>query len=404
MVVVGAGLGGLAAAKVVVAADRSVLVLEASDGVGGRVRTDEVDGFLLDRGFQVVLTAYPELHRQLDVAALDLRAFEPGALVWRNGSASVLGDPFRRPRTVVSTALAPVGSLLDKARIARLRYRLRRAKPAELLRGEDVTTLEALRADGFSEQIVERFFRPLFSGIQLDPTLSTSRRMFDVIFRSLAAGDSAVPAAGMGAIPGQLEGALPSGAVVACTPVATVAAGRVRTTAGDEVAAAAVVVATDGPAAAGLLRLPAVGSRPVGCVYFAADHAPTDSKLVCLAADGAGLVANVAVMSNIAPTYAPAGRHLVVAALPGTTDGDLEAEARRQLSAWWGDQVDAWRHLRTYRIPHGQPDQAPPFDPKQRVSLGEGLFVCGDHRDTGSIQGALYSGRRCGEAVVASLG
>jgi len=401
--IVGAGLAGLAAARVVATAGCSVVVLEASDGIGGRVRTDDVDGFLLDRGFQVVLTAYPELDRQLDVAALELRMFEPGALVWRNGSASVVGDPFRRPRTVVSTAMAPVGSVLDKARIALLRRRLRRVEPAELLRGEDVSTLEALRADGFSERVIERFFRPLFSGIQLDPTLGTSRRMFDVIFRSLCDGDSAVPAAGMGAIPAQLAAALPVGTVRTSTPVSAVAPGHVRTADGDEIAADAVVVAADGPTAAALLRLPAVGSRAVGCVYFAAHRAPTDSTLVCLAADPAGPVANVAVMSNVAPTYAPAGQHLVVAALPGTVDGDLEGDARRQLRGWWGDQVDGWRHLRTYRIAHGQPDQRPPFAPKQAVSLGNGLFVCGDHRDTGSIQGALYSGRRCGEAVVAHL-
>ena len=403
-VVVGAGLAGLAAARGIAGAGRSVVVLEASDGVGGRVRTDVVDGFLLDRGFQVVLTAYPELHRQLDVGALQLRSFEPGALVWHNGSSAVIGDPFRRPRQALSTAVAPVGSLLDKVRIARLRQRVRRVEPSALLRGDDVSTLEALRADGFSERIIARFFRPLFSGIQLDPTLATSRRMFDVIFRSLADGDSAVPAAGMGAIPAQLAAGLPPDAVALFTPVASVEPGRVRTADGAEVAADAVVVATDGPTAAGLLGLPDVGSRSVGCVYFAADRAPTDTKLVCLAAEQDGPVANVAVMSNVAPSYAPPGQHLVVAALPGVVDGDLELEARRQLRGWWGDQVDTWRHLRTYRISHGQPDQRPPFAPKQRVALGEGLFVCGDHRDTGSIQGALYSGRRCADAVLTHLG
>jgi hypothetical protein len=141
----------------------------------------------------------------------------------------------------------------------------------------------------------------------------------------------------------------------------------------------------------------------VGCVYFDAAEAPVRDRLVVLDGEGAGPVLNAAVLSNVAPEYAPAGRHLVVAALPGVVTGDLETLARAQLRGWWGPRVDAWRHLRTYRIAHAGPEQRPPFAPKQRVDLGEGRFVCGDHRDTGSIQGAMYSGRRCGEAVAAWL-
>jgi hypothetical protein len=138
-------------------------------------------------------------------------------------------------------------------------------------------------------------------------------------------------------------------------------------------------------------------------VYFSADTPPTRRKLVVLDGEGSGPVLNVAVISNIAPSYAPADKHLIVAALPGVTDGDLEAISRKQLRSWWGPQVDSWKHLRTYVINHGGPVQKPPFSPKQPVDLGNGQFVCGDHRDTGSLQGAMYSGRRCGEAVVRSL-
>ena len=405
-IVVGAGLAGLAAARVLCNAGRDVVVLEASDGVGGRVRTDHVDGFLLDRGFQVVLTAYPELARQLDVDALDLRAFDPGALVWIGDRGHVVGDPFRRPFTALDTVRAPVGTIIDKIRIAGLRSRVRRGDGNRLLFGRDVSTLDALHATGFTPRMIDRFFRPLVGGIQLDPALTASRRMFDVIFRMLSMGDSAVPAAGMGAIPQQIASRLPAGTVRLDSAVASVTAGSVRLTSGNEMTARTVIVATDGPVAARLLDLPDPGSRSVGCVYFSADRAPTDQKLVVLDGSGptaSGPVLNVAVMSNVAPTYAPPGRHLIAAALPGVVDGDLEAMAREQLSGWWGRQVDEWGHLATYRIAHGQPDQSPPFHPKQRVALGDGLFVCGDHRDTASIQGALYSGRRCGEAALSVL-
>jgi protoporphyrinogen oxidase len=402
--VVGAGLAGLSCAVALHAAGIPVQVYEASDGIGGRVRTDHIDGFTLDRGFQVALTAYPEMHRQLDMAALDLQAFDPGALVWRHGRGSVVGDPFRRPGTAPSTVMAPIGSLFDKARIAQLRHRLRSVHPARLLQGDDVPTRTALSDAGFSDTIIERFFRPLVGGIQLDPELDDSRRMFDVIFRMLADGDSAVPAGGMQAIPQQLADRLPAGAIRLDAPVTATSPTSV-TVDGTTIAASAVVVATEGPAAAALVDgIRPVESKSVGAVYFAAPAAPVDDKLVVLDGTGRGPVLNVAVMSNVAPTYAPAGLHLVVAALPGHDGPTIEIDARTQLRGWWGPQVDAWDHLATYRIAHGQPRQRPPFQPKRRVRLDDGRFVCGDHRDTASIQGAMFSGRRCALAVAAEIG
>jgi predicted NAD/FAD-dependent oxidoreductase len=142
-----------------------------------------------------------------------------------------------------------------------------------------------------------------------------------------------------------------------------------------------------------------VKSRSVGCVYFASDSAPTDKKLIILDGTGNGPVLNIAVMSNISPSYAPAGQHLIAAALPGHIGDDIEDVARLQLQTMFGTQVSSWRHLRTYRIEHGQPDQSPPFVPKKKQHLASGVFVCGDHRDTASIQGALFSGRRCADTV-----
>ncbi|MEO6652351.1 MAG: NAD(P)/FAD-dependent oxidoreductase [Ilumatobacteraceae bacterium] len=398
VVVVGAGLAGLACAVSLEDAGRSVVVLEASDGVGGRVRTDWVDGYLLDRGFQVMLTAYPEAHRQLDMGALDFRAFSPGARIQRGSSSSVIADPFRAPTKVLDSALSPAATIVDKLRLAVLRRRVRAVHASQLLRGRDISTEQALRDEGFSDRIIERFFRPLVGGIQLDPELTASRRMFDVVFRMLADGDSAVPAAGMQAIPQQLADRLPAGSVRLAAPVRAVRSGAVDTDDGT-VVASAVVVACEGPTAAMLLGLPDVGSKSVGAVYFSAPEAPIDDKLVILNADR-GPVLNAAVMSNVAPSYSPNGRHLVVAAMPGPSIADAAAIARRTFTEWWGPSVAAWDHLETYTIPHGQPTQEPPFAPKQSVRVAHGLYVCGDHRDTASIQGALYSGRRCAERLL----
>jgi hypothetical protein len=323
--------------------------------------------------------------------------------VWRNGKGSVVGDPFRKPTTALSTVGAPIGSPFDKARIALLRHRLRRVHPVRLLQGDDTSTREALTDAGFSDTIIERFFRPLVGGIQLDPELTDSRRMFDIIFRMLADGDSAVPAAGMQAIPRQLADRLPGGSIHLGSPVTSTSPTSI-TVDGSTIPAAAVVVATEGPVAASLLELAPVESKSVGAVYFSAPQPPIDDKLVVLDGSGRGPVLNVAVMSNVASSYAPRGSHLVVAALPGHDGPTIEADARTQLRGWWGPQVDAWEHVATYRIAHGQPRQRPPFDPKRRVRLDDGRFVCGDHRDTASIQGAMYSGRRCALAIAAEIG
>ena len=405
--IVGAGLAGLACARLLTRQGLACTVLEAGDDIGGRVRTDAVDGFLLDRGYQIVLTQLPELHHQLDVGALGLETYDAGAVVRVHGRFHRVDDPRRRPARALSTLTAPIGTFADDARLLALVVDLMRTEPRALLRRPDTTTLEALRARGFSDTMIERFWRPLFAGIQLDPDLEVSSRRFEVILAMLAEGAAAHPAAGVQAIPRQLADTLPPGTVELGAVVDRIDGTAAHLADGRRVDARALVVATDGPAAAGFLGLPDPGSRAESCVYYAADAAPLPDRMVVLDGSRAGPVNNLAVVSNVAPTYAPPGRALVAAVVPGAIVGEdaaLEAATRRQLRGWFGGAVDGWEHLRTYRIAHAHPDQRPGFSPRRRVRLGDGVYVCGDHRDTASTQGALFSGRRAAAAVWADLG
>lgn len=403
VVIVGAGLAGLCCARAVTAAGLSATVLEASDGVGGRVRTDVIDGFRLDRGFQILLTAYPEVVTQLDVEALNLRSFDPASLVWNGSGFDRVADPLRRPRAIVDTLQAGIGSLVDKGRIGWLRQRLVRADPADLLRAEDRSTLDALRKSGFSDKVIDGFFRPLVGGIQLDPELSSSARMFEIIFRTLAVGDAAVPGLGMQAIPDQLAAALPPGTVRLSAPVAKVDGTSALLADGSQVGARALVVATDGPAAADLVGVRDPGSKSVGSLWFTAPEPPVRGRSILLDGRRSGPVANLAVLSEVAPAYGPSGRPVFVAACPGEIGPTLEIDVLAQMRRWFGTAVDGWELLAVNRITHGQPRSESPFDPKRSVSLGDGRYVAGDHRDTPSTQGAMFSGRRCGEAVVRDL-
>jgi phytoene dehydrogenase-like protein len=403
VIVVGVGMAGLSCAIELHRRGTAVQVLEASDGAGGRVRTDVVDGFRLDRGFQILLTAYPGARRQLDLEALELRPFQPGAVVRIDGRFHRVADPVRQPRHVLATLRAPVGSLGDKGRIGLLRRRLMKAEPASLLRAPETTTRAYLRDLGFSDEIVERLWRPWFGGVLLDPELSTSSRMFEILFRSFAAGDAVIPAAGMGAISDQLAGRLPAGCLRLGVTVTKVGAGEVSTADGDRLGARAVVVATEGPTAARLVGLPDAGSRLSTSVWFAADRAPLDEPVLMIDGEGRGPATSVAVLSAVAP-YAPPGTALVVASIPGALAPDRVEDVRAQLRNWFGAQVEGWRALRTDAIHQGLPDQRPQLRPKRAVTLGPGLFVCTDHRDTGSTQGALYSGRRTASAVASQMG
>ena len=390
VVVVGAGLAGLACALHLGRAGLEVELHEAEPVAGGRVRTDAVDGLLLDRGFQVHNTGYPEAQRVLDHGELDLQRFDKGALVRVGDRLHRVGDPTTLPRWAVSSARAPIGSLTDKARIALLAAQDGIGDPQALLQRPETTTRELFRQRGLSDDVVDRFLRPFLAGVFLEDRLDTSTRVFDVVWRSFVRGQQCVPAAGMGALPAQLAARLRPGVLRLDSRVEALPRAR------------AVVVATSAPQAGRLLPdLDVPSMRSVTTHYHLALEPPVRERAIVLDGERRGPVANTVVLSNVAPSYAP-GRHLVSSSVVSGDAG--EPAVRAHLARLYGVDTSRWEHVAHYDVTQALPDQRPPMGRLERpVRLGEGLFVCGDHRDSGSIQGALVSGRRAASAVLQEL-
>ena len=403
--IVGGGLAGLACAGRLHAAGMETLILEGSDAVGGRVRTDVVEGFLLDRGFQVFLEAYPEAGALLDMQSLDLQPFRPGALVFQNGKLRRVMDVFREPRHLLGSALAPIGSITDKLRVAFLKWRVSRMSNDEIANHEDVTTEGYLQRAGFSKRMIDGFFRSFYGGIFLERDLRTSSRMFEFTFKMFSQGSATLPTQGMGEIPRQLASRLPNEAIRLGERVTEIRADGIKLESGEQLTGRAVVVATDVFTATKLLPDLARSQpawRAVTCLYFAADRSPLCEAIIALNGSGSGLVNNVCVPSDVAPGYAPSGQSLISISVLGLPEiADLESRVIAELESWFGKEVRGWRHLRTERIQRALTEQAPSVGmtgPGFREQGG--IFVCGDHQWSASIEGAIISGIRTADAIL----
>lgn len=417
VVVVGAGLAGLSAALHLSRAGVPVRVFEASDDVGGRVRTDEVeteDGvYRIDRGFQVYLDAYPEGRRLIGLEQLGLRSFYPGAFVYRRGKLRRLADPLRRPFGAIATLASGLIGLRDAYRMALLDLDLRSGSAASLWERPEQQTIELLREARLSERFIDSIARSFYGGVFFDRELKTSARQFAFTYRMFAEGHACLPDGGIDRLPKALAAALPEGVIACGTPVSTVDASGVTLRSGERVEARAVVVATDQTTASTLL--PELGSgnprwQGTTMLAFAADEPPVDEPILVLDGEGTGPINHLVVPSEVAQGYAPRGKALIYANAVGS-HADLDEDtliegATEQLAGWFGDQVRRWRRLAVVRVPHALPnaDAGALHKPLKPAKLGSGVMVCGDYRANGSDNGAMESGRRAAEAVLAEGG
>ena len=409
VIIVGGGLTGLTSAINLQEKGLKILILEAYDQVGGRVATDKEGEFILDRGFQVLLTEYPETKKYLDYNALNLQKFNAGALVLRDGKKYFLADPLRHPKKMLSTLLSPIGSTRDKLNIIKLRKYCVAKEIHQIFDEPEKSSRDFLVEFGFSEAFIRQFFRPFLGGIFLDDSLDTSCRMLMFVFKMFSEGYAAVPELGMEQIAKQLKDSLKGIDIKVNTKVKEIIrehdVTRVHTVNNGEFLTRKVILATD---AEDLVKeyVPKLKSSGVGTttVYFWTDKLPQEGAWLMLNADEKHIVNHLAVMSEVNKAYASKGKHLVAVNCLGVIEDNQQAlvrKIREELKVYFGDEVKRWHHLRTYKIRYALPKQTHVQLQQASTNLqqNEHLFYGGDYLLHGSISGAMHCGELLADAV-----
>ncbi|MBT2504734.1 FAD-dependent oxidoreductase [Streptomyces sp. ISL-98] len=422
VVIVGAGVAGLSAAHQLTSAGVTVSVLEAAPYVGGRMATEEVDGFRLDRIGQVLSTSYPELLRTPGLEGIELRTFSPGVLVHSEGrhyrAGGVRGTRWGSPhalrgvggalgaaRALTSTPRPPFGGALDQARLGAALGRLAATPVGRLMARPERPAHEALSGRGLPARTVNGFLRPLLSALLCDPELTTSSRCADLALRGFARGRLCVPAGGASALPELLAAALPPGTVRTGVRVTAASTTSVTTEEHGELTCRSLLLATGARAAATLLpglRVPSF--HPVTVFHHAASTPPLTDPALLLDADRSGPVSHTAVLSEVDPSRAPRGRALISSTVLGTPPPDPDPAVRAHLARLYGTSTEGWELLAVHHDREAVPAMPAPHDLRRPVRLLSGLYVCGDHRETSTVQGALHSGRRAAQEILLDFG
>lgn len=400
IIIVGAGVAGLIAARHCEEKGYQPLILEASERAGGRVKTDQVDGFLLDRGFQVLLTDYAEVQRYFDLSRLNLRYFQPGAAIYAEGRAFRFRDPLRDPSQLWSALFSPVGTLWDKIKIWQLHRNLQNIPREQIFDGNAQSTLDFLRGYGFSEKIIERFFRPFFGGIFLENDLSTPATMFRFVFKMFGKGYAAIPARGMEEVVKQLQAALTQSTFRFNTLVQEIQEDHLITSTGERLDFDKVIVTTNPAAMIAGLSGQSQAYQGTYNLYFAANFSPLQAPLIGLVADADNPINSFCVLSDVSADYAPAGQHLLSVSLKANTIATPEMVSTALKKLLQRDELQL-RHLATYHIPESLPivDALRYAIPGTQYRLNNNVVLAGDWLLNASLDAAMRSGRDAVENV-----
>ena len=405
--IIGAGLAGLACAIELQKNKIDFHIFEASDGVGGRVRSDVIDGFILDRGFQLYNPSYAEGKRLLDYQSLDLKPFTPGVAIRDGKRLRLVVDPFRSKDFRFRLLKDLPGNTLSHLGLVRYFLKYLITSDAQIATTKDISAEASLTKSGIRGSFLEKLFRPFLQGVFLESELSTSRKFLDVVLKNFLQGIPSVPAQGMQEISNQLAAKIPKDKISLNTKILRLEANKLITQEG-EIEARKIVVATEPSTAISWLNLEPKNMHSVTTWYFKADKSVNfiakKKPILLVDAQKSGPLTNAVVLTNAAPSYAPDGEVLVSAsAISPNENADLDS-VKKHLAHLFGVNTDSWQLIKEYKIKEALPAMNPPFSLVNSNQINNDLFVAGDHRATSSIQGALLSGTNTATLVKVSLG
>lgn len=400
VVIIGAGISGLVCAIELEQAGFHPVIIEKASRAGGRVKTDRVNGFILDHGFQVLLTAYPAAQKYLDLEALDLKRFLPGAVIMKDGKPHKFGDPLRASTFLLPAVFSSIGSLKDKMIVHRLANRLKKANLEAIFGREETTTLSYLEEQGFSDRIISQFLRPFFAGIFLDTELRTSSRMFEFVYKMFATGYAAVPRKGMEAIPGQLAGRLKQTNWKFNTNVKQIDGQKIYLEGGESIHADQIIMATDPSRFFHSVNSDGVSWKSCQTLYFRAPESILGKPIIGLIPDRSSLVNHFHYVSDL---LGADGGHL----LSATVVRDHELDQKHLIRQVEEDlakhaNINSLEFIKLFDLPRSLPDiRNLCYAPKpERMRLTDSAITCGDFLANGSLNAAMESGRIAAEMII----